>query len=417
MHASGRVAFVAIALAAFSLTPSAVAAPCQTGCPGKSALQCAADGLVAHQWCEFASSGSYPACANTPALCHDDLATCSTIGGPQPTEADSMAWDPVRKQLHFVGSPHNGSSKILKYDEATNAWTGTNALTPIPTNGCPNADSSTCNGGYNVPGSAICSTSEHGYEHNATDWTHGDWFVQRFNSPLISRWDGSTWTTLPPEPCDIQDSTVAKSIIYFTDMGTGEGLLANCRGDQIALSFWKRSTNTWSNLTPTGCSFAPNTATNYYTWGEYDRVNKLVWFGGRHRHSCTLLANGTFDQETDSPFNMGPVDALVAADPVGGGFVVRHECTTGEPNIWRFYDPVAEAWSVISWSMPPLFNDTITSNCGATDNMAATIPEYNVILYLTHGGGDVGNPKAFLYRHTLNAATTPPAAPTGVRPL
>ncbi len=389
-----------LGLMALVAAPRALAAPCQTGCAGKTALRCAIDGLSAHQWCEF----------STPPT-HADMSTCAPGNPHITTESDTAFWDPVRNQVKFIGSPHQGSDKILTYDEATNDWSGVDSINYPPTNSC-GGSSSGCTNSPNVSGVNGCTPS-HGYDHNTGDPISGEWFVQGFDSEFVNRWNGSTWIELPSNYCS---NVVTTPIVYFPDRTAGAGLFRLCRGDLADVNFWTRSTNTWSDLNATGCTLS-STSQGIYQWAEYDSVNKLIWFGSRESGSrtCTFKANGTFEQGATQIHTMGPVGALVAHDPAGGGFVVYNECNTTDPNRWRFYNPITKTWSTITWSMPPLYNDNVSTQC-AIDNIEATIAEYNAIMYITHGGGDLGNPKVWLYRHTDAIPTTPPAPPTGVRP-
>jgi len=425
MHLAMQKPRAAIALVALAMTPLAFAAPCDGGCAGKTALKCAIDGLAAHEWCEF----------STPPT-HANMTTCSPSNPHITTESDTAFWDPVRNQVRFIGSPHGGSDKILTYDEATNTWTGVDSINYPPTNQC-NGTSSGCTTSPNVSGvrasTGFPCTPSHGYDHNTGDPMRGEWFVGTFNSEIVNRSvNGTTWTELPSVYCQ---NVATVPIVYFPER---DGLFRHCQGNVAStMKFWSRATNTWSDLDETGCTLSSGSQT-IYQWAEYDSVNQLIWFGARESGSntCTFKADGTFDQEAAQIHPMGPVGALVAHDPARGGFIVMNECAflsipagcqsgstcrTGPPDTqrWRFYDPISETWSNITWSMPPILLDEPMANSGscALDNIEATIAEYNAIMYITHGGGGVGNPKVYLYRHSDSTPATLPAPPTGVRPV
>jgi len=405
MHLAMQKPRAAIALVALAMTPLAFAAPCDSGCPGKTALKCAIDGLAAHEWCEF----------STPPT-HADMATCSPSNPHITTESDTAFWDPVRNQVKFIGSPHQGSDKILTYDEATNDWTGVDSIYYPPTNTCTGTTSG-CTTSPNVSGvkgaAGTECTPSHGYDHNTGDPMRGEWFVGSFNSEIVHRTlDSTTWTPLPAVYCQ---NVATVPVVYFPER---DGLFRHCQGNVAStMKFWTRATNTWSDLDETGCTLSSGSQT-IYQWAEYDSVNRLIWFGARETGSntCTFKADGTFDQEATQIHPMGPVGALVAHDPARGGFIVYNECNTTNPNRWHFYDPIGEAWSTITWSMPPLVAENLATQC-ALDNIEATIAEYNAIMYITHGGGSVGNPKVYLYRHSDSTPATLPAPPTGVRPV
>jgi hypothetical protein len=400
MQRSMQKPIVAIALVALAMIPLAFAAPCQTGCAGKTALKCAVDGLSAHQWCEFATPGA--------ATMRAALETCNSSSASQPqtfTETDTAVWDPVRNRALYGGSPHHGGSGITTYDEATNTWNLVEDLVYPPFVTCRSP--ATCANGKTECNSPYNDTS-HGYDHNAMDPTRGEWFIQQYNSQVVNRSvDRTNWTPLPNNYCN---NVVTNPIVYFPDRTAGEGLFRLCQGSAANVNFWERTTNTWSSLVETGCTLTG--AQDIYGWAEYDPVNKLVWFGGQSTNpSCTFKADGTFDQEAGSPFVLSPKESLISADPVRGGFIVRNECS---PYQWRTYDPIAETWATITWSMPPVYDDPSTSICGAADNIEVTIAEYNVIMYISY---NVGNPKVFLYRHSDSTPPTTPAPPTGVRPV
>jgi hypothetical protein len=420
------------------LVQPSFAAPCQTGCPGMTALECAASGLQAHQWCEFANGGTYPGCANSSVLCHDDMASCGSAEA-HPTESEQMFWDAKRKQLKFMGGPHNGSTSITVYDAATNYWKGFIRTDTAPGNNCPNGSPTGCTTSPMVGGEQGCSQVAHSYDHNTGDSARGIWYKQAYNSAAVYLWDGdglsfnsSVWTTLPADNCQgLFPSQITAPIVYFPDRVAGEGLFRLCDGDTARVSFWNRTSNTWTNLhTSNDASCTLGTNNGYHQWAEYQPYAKLIWFGGEghtpNSESCTFKADGTFDQEALAPatfYKLSDNGALISGDPASNDFIVRDECWKASDHLpgsvaWRTYNPVTETWADITWSMPPLYDDTLAlaNNCGATDNEDVAIPEYNVILYLTHGGDDVGAPKAFLYRHTNSGPVTTPSPPTNVRP-
>src|SRR5690606_27835205 len=86
----------------------------------------------------------------------------------------SAIWDPVRRQVRWVGKRDGGTYSYhhIIYDEIRNTWEKQLASPSFPTWG-------------------------HGYDHNAVDSATGTSYFRPFNEPDVYKWDGATWQPLP----------------------------------------------------------------------------------------------------------------------------------------------------------------------------------------------------------------------------
>ncbi|HEX6706132.1 MAG TPA: hypothetical protein VF169_15325, partial [Albitalea sp.] len=159
--------------------------------------------------------------------------------------ADKGLWNPLTREMHFIGKGHYRELKHISYGEATNKWV--KEANPYWTCGAPWSN---------------CLGMGHGYEHTTINPATGDIFARVFNSTEVYRWTRSTktWTKLPAAP----NPTIAIGLEYFPELG---GVVLAGGGSAY---LYKESTNSWSTLA-TGLSMGP-----YHNIAIYNPVHKIV---------------------------------------------------------------------------------------------------------------------------------------------
>ncbi len=365
------------------------AAPCATT-GGSTALESAARGLAAHQWCEFDSG-----------ITKDFLDTCGDSLLQINTYADSMAWDPVRRQVHFQGSPHNGALRHIVYDEAANRWT--TAPVAYTCNGA------TCNVGPpdNTNQPKCTAPVLHAYDNNTIDPATGDFYWGMFSTERVRKFSGGSWSDIAPPP---GASTGAYK--YFPERGG----IVSIAGASVY--FWKKSTNSWST------DGTVTWGTDYHNAIEYDPVDHLMWLldgndGTQHYKmdsSGTITPLKTSSSPPSALGGFGLTSGLVSVDPISGRFVYFDYSSEG----WWQFDITTNTWTSFSsmgiTSMPPLRPGCDGGSCAA-DNVEVSIPEYGVIMYLAYEDKN-GNTRTYLYRHSASDPVPPtaPPPPANLRP-
>ncbi len=397
------------------LNESQAAGACATGCTGKSALRCAAEGLNEGEWCAFDTTDNSKASAQKR-MRHDALETCSSCCPRWTwTYTDSLAWwrGPAANdngRILFDGSPHNGSSLVMRYEESSNTWSsGTGSFR------C--GGQSCSNGNLSSPGAYTtgCSTARHGYDENAVDPATGRLYRllpksggSRF---LVYNPDSDNWQSLSSSPLGDEWANFGVATKFFPEWNVGgaSGAFIVVARHQLLQTF-NPDTNQWSqNLG--GVSF--DSGLHYAM--EYNPRHQVMWLmdgeGGRGAGTkhYRLEANGRITalrplNGVGKPRGFGVTSLIVASDSGTGRFIVW-DCDGG--GNWFAYDIMRDLWGPINHSMPPL-ND---ENGCSTGNVAeVSFTNYGVNGFLVTESREH---TLYLYR---NAETDliPPDSPSGV---
>jgi hypothetical protein len=285
---------------------------------------------------------------------------------------DSGVWDPVRKQVAWIGacgvSNCNPSIyKRLAYDAAGDAWTF--VTTPF-------------------------SGAGHGYDGNALDPGTGLHYFAWWRDNNIRTWDGSNWGTLPAYPLD---NPCCKALSWFPDINGGKGGLVVTSNDGEVAWF---NGQTWTLIN--GAQAAP--WGDYELFSEYNPVHKLVWMGGgnvwhqdpdydpnRAKVNYTLDAQLRLTRKKDAPFSLKACASLKSCDPVSGKYIVYDF----HGQAWWEYDVVNDSWSQIT-------NMNAEPDLGENSAFHVPIPEYGVIMIFKQKNS---TRSVYLYRHTAGSVT------------
>ena len=313
--------------------------------PSGSDLEVAAAAISAGEWATFTST--YPTTL---------AALLDVGGGKRCTEyADKMVWDASLKKIYFTGGGHGQEEKTIVYDDATNTWEDLGSppwYTP-------------------VEGNAI-----HGYQHNTLiGTTH---YYGQFASRIIHTRDvtqgNSSWSVLGSEPN--QFSGLTGAVEYFPSYGAGGSLIVvqGTGADAGTLVRWFDSG--WSEV-------ATPAMGAYHNIGLYSPARDLMFFGGGANSAklYTLSNAGSVVARAACPVNFGIIDSCNFIDPVSGDLVA----ITGDQTV-RVFDQDANTWGTDTAPPAGFWSDTIYAEGEVMGNVACSIPEYDVTLFLTIAG-------------------------------
>jgi len=368
------------------IAPGVLAAPCQTGCSGISALQCAANGLGARQWCKFNSS-----------LSREMLEGC---GGPSllniNTYAHNMAWDSLNRQAHFEGNRHNGASRRIVYSEATNSWSSwvANGINPAS---CSLALCTYVAGDVSDPERNGCSEA-HGYDHNTADGS--GWVYYRkagITQTTLRIWDGATWTSSIACGSTCNNDAISGGIEWFPARNAVMYLASNG-----TIAEWRKATQTWAQVA-TGLDFGNVAAGPSQGYGlDYNPFHGVMWaFEGNGSINYRVSAAGVATLLPAAPMDLGSDITCSAVDPNTGFHIVYHEPS----GVWRQFDVMTGAWTTFTSLGITMFGLDLRPGNTFRDTISVTIPDRNVSMWVAHSDGDSVT-STYLYRHSVSA---PPA--------
>jgi hypothetical protein len=286
---------------------------------------------------------------------------------------EDLTWDPVSRQLLFVGGGHDTDAEFLRYRESTNAWTRTKPA-----------------------GSQWHDNFSHAYDHNAIAPALGKFYFRQpayDPSNYLEIYDitSNTWSRSAPMP---YRPGCCGGLEYFPELN---GLvLAN--GD-AGLLFYDPAANRWSEISGAGWG-------DYHNFAEYSPVHKVMIFGGAESSGTNavfrLNASRQIARLSNAPAHMGTTHSIVTTDPVSGNFLVFFD------NAFYELNPATDTWRRMSANAP------WQSSGGVFGVVATPISTYGVVAFVEYAGD---SSKVYLYRHTA-AASSPTvslsASPTSV---
>ncbi len=269
----------------------------------------------------------------------------------------SGVWDPIGREVRFVGQGHNEPEKMIIYDEAANTWR--NSPPPV--------------------GTGI----GHGYDHNAIDDRTGISYYRKYYSTGVYAYQDRNWSALPSLPGTESDYTCCGALVYSNDLG---GLTFWSNGGIYAFRGGK-----WSTL-KTGLPMG-----TYHNVAEYSKPYGLVIGGGGNGDNRLYALDPKGDVATlpPAPTGIGIYSGLLIADPSSGELLAL-----GDTGAFYAYHPGNRSWKALP--KPPA---RYLESGGSAILMTVAVPieTYGVVMFL-HRDGIV------LYKH---AAT----GPVPVRPL
>lgn len=395
----------------------ATSARAATLCPapgtGETALSAAANAMLPGQWCEL-NTTNFNGGRSTKGDILKSFSgeTISIQGGPSTNcgcssngsifeYADGAAWNPVARALMFIGTPHPGCPKFVKYDEQTNSW----STLPLPPESMV-GDYDVCSSGQG-PGNLI----SHAYDHNAVDPVTGDFYHHFYNTARFIRFSQSsqTWNELP-QMCSGCGYQITGVVDFFTERNS----LFYLNSGFNNVYRWDKATNTWSEFCDVDGG-ANNMFGGYQTVGTYNSKQKFWVFGGGNGSSKLFKiaeSGSSCTQIPDAPFAAQVADgyasngALFVADPASGDLLLYR--STG--SFYKF-SATTGTWSDISSNAPPA--PFAGSSFSASQAVVAAVPERGVTLWVKWAGA---NSAILVYKHSVTqGGTTPPPTPGALR--
>jgi hypothetical protein len=332
-----------IIVVAILLARPAAAEPCPPPLPGETALSAAAASLAAGTYCELALNISLA-----------DLIAVSGNDEPPVQWADSAAWDPIGRQIHFVGRDAGCGATTIPYvhmtfDDDTSEWSMR-----------ADADLFPCG---------------HAYDSNTADPVTGTFYFRRFSDGFVNIRDGDSWLATPTIG-DNNSTSPAVGMTYFPELqlpGSLElGGLVIAVGPSVYVL--PRNDDVWQEFV------LPTPIGNLATMVEYNPITHTVLMGGGNDFTTTLHlmdASGNMSSLPPAPVDIwtnGTEGSLVAADPVSGQFVV-FVFNRKQSSWWTMTE--AGGWQPIDHDMPTLTGYSFQaplSNYGVITYFDALLP-------------------------------------------
>lgn len=273
--------------------------------------------------------------------------------------SDSGVYDPVARQVHWVGSPGTccetpAIHRRLSFDLQTDEWS-------------------------EAPGPWV-DANGHAYDANALDPATGTHYFAV--GADIRGTTGGEWLALPEPP---DGGTVAVALTHFT--GRNELLfVGNGIGGHAAVYDGAE----WQAIDPGEHRWG-----TYHTFAEYDSAHDAVWMGSGERAVRThymLDAELRLHPRAEAPIDIrGSGASMKAFDAASGLFIVE----SGPEDRWFTYDLEADEWTEIT--------DAIRAARPASwdpraHNFVVSVRDCGVLLYVDQARG-AGPYHAYLYRH------------------
>lgn len=339
---------------------AAEAAPCNESGTG-TALERAAVGLEAGEWCDF-DTAEPPEFADLLAVVPgDDNTVLDWSHGAQ--------WDPVNRLWVFHGYGYAPVvAAMVVYKERTNRW-------------------------YVFKGEPFAPTGNgHDYDQTAVDPETGFVYYRPRLRNEVWRgvWNDQDNQYLWDKNSVKQISGSCPSQMSFEANGWAwdarrRGIIMLSQADGGVVCFWDRDTNVWSK------DARVNVSGSYHQVAEWDPVHEIMWLNDYSPSIAHWRIDGRAVQQQKSlpPFTLGCCGsggAISTADPASGNFIVSR-VVDGARSWWE-YDAVTDHWTEIIDSMPPVGRNSTS--------IGGPVTIYGLIMYVGWRGGD---PQVFLYRH------------------
>jgi hypothetical protein len=279
---------------------------------------------------------------------------------------EDLAWEPVSRQLLFVGGGHGSDAEFLRYRESTNAWM------------------------RSKPGGSQWHASfSHGYDHDAIVPALGKFYFRQpasepSNTLEIYDIASDTWSRSPAMP---GRPACCGAVEYFPELN---GLVVVAGPGPVYL--FELATRQWRTLS------AGQAIGDYHNFAEHSPVHRVMIFGGGEGANGTALfrldANRQIVRLNNAPQRMGTTYSIVTTDPVSGNFLVFFDTAAYQ------FNPMTQVWTPLT-STPPWL---ALGDRGIFNTVATPIAAYGVVLFAKYAGDDS---RVYLYRHSTSGAAQP----------
>lgn len=347
-------------LFALLLGQGVAAAPCNESGTGM-ALERAAAGLGAGEWCDFNAAES-SGLRDLLAVAPGDIDTVLEY-------SHGAQWDPVNGLwvFHGYGYPPVVAAMVV-YKESTNTW--------YAFKGEPFAPGGN---GHDYDQTAV--DPETGYAYYRPRLGNTVWRAIWNDSTNRYSWDSSSVAPISGA-CPSQASYEANGWAWDSRR---KGIVMLSQADGGVVCFWDRKRNVWKkdgNVNVTG---------SYHQVAEWDAAHEMMWL---HDYSPSIahwkIDDGDVHQQASKPpFALGCCGsggAISTSDPSTGKFVVSR-IVDGRRSWWE-YDIVTDHWAQIAHGMPDIGDND--------SSIGGPVTAHGLIMYL---GWRRGHPQIFLYRH------------------
>jgi hypothetical protein len=281
---------------------------------------------------------------------------------------DDLAWDPLSRQVLFVGGGHSNDADFLRYSEANNTWSRSK-----PT------------------GTSWHASFSHAYDHNAIIPSIGKFFFRQPAAPQGDRLDiydiaTGTWSRSAPMPVSL---ACCGGLEYFPELG---GLVLVAGPGPIL--FYDPATDAWRTLSN------GEAVGDYHNFAQYSPTHRVMIFGGGEGANGAALflmdSNRRIRRLNNAPQRMGITHSVVTTDPVTGNFLVFFDSGAYD------FNPVSQAWTQLP--APPWLSH---GSAGIFNVVATPVASYDIILFAKYDGDDSRVYLVYLYRHAERTALPP----------
>ena len=289
--------------------------------------------------------------------------------------AESLKWDPLTRQLFFLGMDHHPDTgqRFVSYSDSTNTWQILPQTSWMATGGV-----------------------HHGYDHQALDVANRYLYVRgHYMDRSVYRYqiDTKTWER-------VQDNNVLEysqccggwdyfpelnGVVWFQGSDTQSG--STFYG---GLFLRDDLTGSWRRLGQSAAYLAGT----YHNFAEYNPKQKVVIFGGGDGATRTLYkldSSGTITSLKPAPVDLGITKSIVTTDPVTGKYLVLSN--TGSS--FYSYEVASDTWTLLPAA--PILSSVQSSSGPTFGTVATPVSTYGVTLFVQC---NPGNCAVYLYKHS-----------------
>jgi len=341
-----------------------------------TALGQAALDLAAGAWAQFVVP-------NQDAILADDGSSGSCI-----TFANSFPWNPISQCVEMLTSDHHGETpnmRHIRYNDLDDAFANVQGMGAVPGIG-------------------------HGYDHNALNPTTGDFYHRLYGGDIniyrkaLGAGSFSSLTSLSAS------AQVAIGACWWRGSFTGGGAQgslvvfnsgnSNNAANDGQIVAYNPLTGTWF-YNQVGKAPFYGSGSTYHSVIEYSFVKNVAVYGGGNvapDRLWRISSDGSSVAMPNTPSGkiVGIERGVLVDDPVSGNFLLL---SAGQ--LWELNPDGSGTWT--QKTSPP----GAVGVPGAQWVVAAAIPDYDVIMFITQENQTGGN----VYLYKPDSAASPPAPP------